>query len=81
MKQKTWSEIAFKRMRKKAPKFSRTRLTAHWIDISDATTDNGGYDWHIRDIQCDNCCSVLRTYHEPAYCSGCGARMVKNERN
>ena len=57
---------------------SKTKLTAHWIDISDATTDNGGYDWHIRDLQCDNCGNLIRAYHGPRYCDECGARMVKN---
>ena len=57
-------------------KKSKTKLTAHWIDISDATTDNGGYDWHIRDLQCDNCGNLIRAYHGPRYCNECGARMV-----
>ena len=56
---------------------SRTRLRAHWIDVSDATTDNGGYDWHIRDYKCDNCGIVLRMYDTTNFCSHCGARMVK----
>ena len=58
-------------------KKSKTKLTAHWIDVSDATTDNGGYDWHIRDFQCDNCGNLIRAYHGPRYCNECGARMVK----
>ncbi len=60
-------------------RISRTTLNAHWIDISDATTDNGGYDWHIRDLQCDNCGNSIRAYHDPKYCNECGARMVKYE--
>ena len=60
-------------------KKSKTKLTAHWIDVSDATTDNGGYDWHIRDLQCNNCGNLVRAYHGPRYCNECGARMVKNE--
>ena len=60
-------------------RISRTKLRAHWIDVSDATTDNGGYDWHIRDLQCDNCENLIRAYHGPRYCNECGARMVQNE--
>lgn len=66
-------------MPKTTTKISHTTLKAHWIDVSDATTDNGGYDWHIRDFQCDNCGNSIRAYHGPRYCNECGARMVKNE--
>ena len=75
MKKKTWSKEAMKQV--KGLKISRTTLRAHWIDISDATTDNGGYDWHIRDLQCDNCKNIIRAYHGPRYCNECGARMVR----
>ena len=58
-------------------KISHTTLRAHWIDISDATTDNGGWDWHIRNFKCDNCENLIVAYHGPRYCENCGARMVK----
>lgn len=79
MKQKTWSEIAMKM--NKPYRMSRTTLKAHWIDVSDATTDNGGYDWHIRDFQCDNCGNLIRAYRGPRFCNECGVRMVRNENN
>lgn len=62
-------------------RISRTRLKAHWIDTSDATTDDGGRDWHIREYKCDNCGSYARTYNVNTlnFCHGCGARMVKAE--
>lgn len=60
-------------------RISKTKLRAHWIDVSDATTDNGGWDWHIRDFQCDNCGNLIRAYHGPRYCNECGARMVKGD--
>lgn len=77
MKQKPWSEIAIKKGKVKPLKISKTTLKAHWIDISDATTDDGGRDWHIRDRMCDNCGDCIRSYRVPNYCSHCGARMVK----
>jgi hypothetical protein len=58
-------------------KISKTKLKAHWVDISDATTDNGGYDWHIRDLQCYNCGNRIRAYHGPNFCENCGAKMQK----
>lgn len=73
MKQKPWCD----QVKVKKYKVSKTTLKAHWIDISDATTDNGGYDWHIRDLQCSNCGNWIRAYHGPRYCGDCGARMVK----
>ena len=72
MKQKPWCDQV------KKYKVSETTLRATWIDISDATTDDGGRDWHIRDFQCDNCGNLIRAYHGPRYCNECGARMVKN---
>ena len=85
MKQKTWTdarEELIKKVKKERgehvrPKYSHTTLKAHWIDISDTTTDNGGYDWHIRDLQCSNCGNWIRSYRKPWYCCDCGARMVK----
>ena len=75
MKQKTWTEIAMKM--NKPYRMSETTLRAHWVDISDATTDDGGRDWHIRDRKCSNCGNVVRCYRHPHYCDVCGARMVK----
>ena len=72
---KTWTQKTFKKPG--IPKCSRTTLKAHWIDISDTTTDNGGYDWHVRDLKCDNCGNWIKAYHGPRYCNECGARMVK----
>ena len=78
MKQKTWSEMAIKYYKKNRPyKISETTLKAHWVDISDVTTDNGGYDWHIRALQCSNCGNMISCYYKPFYCGVCGARMVK----
>lgn len=74
MKQKTWCD----QVKTKKYKVSRTTLKATWIDISDATTDDGGRDWHIRDKKCNNCGHVIRCYHDPIYCDVCGARMVKS---
>ena len=84
---KTWSdtrEELIKKLKEERgehvqPKYSHTTLKAHWIDVSDTTTDNGGWDWHIRDYMCDNCGNLIRAYHGPSYCNGCGARMVKND--
>lgn len=76
MKKKTWSEIAMKI--NKSYRVSRTTLKATWIDISDATTDDGGRDWHIRDKRCSNCGHLIRCYYDPHYCDVCGARMVEN---
>ncbi len=78
MKQKTWSEIAIKK--NKPYRMSRTTLKAHWIDITDATSDDGGRDWHIRDTKCSNCGHTIRCYRLPFYCSYCGARMVRNDK-
>lgn len=60
-------------------KKSKTKLISFWKDVSDATTDNGGYDWNIKEFQCDNCGNFIKAYHGPRYCNECGARMVKNE--
>ena len=79
MKQKTWTDMTIKK--NKPYKMSETTLRATWIDISDATTDNGGLDWHIIDLKCSNCGGTVRAYHTPWYCEWCGARMVKNETN
>ena len=78
MKQKPLSEIAMKK--NKPYRMSRTTLKATWIDISDATTDDGGRDWHIRDKKCSNCGHVIRCYYNPIYCDLCGARMVRNDK-
>lgn len=78
MKQKTWSEIALKKLKRKPVKMSKTTLKSHWVDITDATSDDGGRDWHIRDYMCDNCGECIRCYrYTPNYCSYCGARMAK----
>jgi hypothetical protein len=62
-------------------KISHTTLKAHWVDVTDATTDNGGRDWHLREYSCDNCGFYARAYGTNAlfFCHGCGARMVKAE--
>ena len=78
MRQKTWSEMAIKKIG--LYKVSKTTLKAIWIDISDATTDNGGYDWHIRDLACSNCKNWIKAYHGPKYCDNCGARMIKTRK-
>ena len=79
MKVKTWSEQVMKKVKPLRPiRFSKTTLKAHWIDISDATTDNGG-DWHRRDLKCSNCKIAWTTYYEPWYCPHCGARMIRKE--
>ncbi len=80
MKQKPWSEVTMKK--NKPYRMSRTTLKATWIDISDATTDDGGRDWHIRDYACSNCKNWIKAYnYGPRYCDNCGARMVmQNER-
>ena len=77
MKQKPWCD----QVKVKKIKVSETKLKAKWIDISDATTDNGGYDWHIRDKKCSNCGNMIRCYRKPNYCDVCGARMVKYRRS
>lgn len=74
MKQKPWCEIAMKM--NKPYRMSKTTLRAHWIDISDATTDDGGKDWHIRYLKCSNCKDMYRILYNFAYCPNCGARMV-----
>jgi hypothetical protein len=76
---KTWSDAAIKLAKKKGliPKVSKTTLKAHWIDITDVTSDDGGRDWHIRDLKCSNCGNWIRSYRKPQYCCDCGARMVK----
>lgn len=75
---KTFTEMWKRHQKlKEKHKVSRTTLKAHWIDVSDTTTDNGGWDWHIRDFMCDNCGNLIRAYHGPRYCNDCGARMVK----
>ena len=80
MKQKSWSEIAMKKGKIKPLKMSKTTLKSHWVDITDATSDDGGRDWHFRDYMCNNCCfTIIRCYKQPNYCSHCGARMVKTE--
>lgn len=60
-------------------KISHTTLKAHWVDVTDATTDNCGRDWHLREYSCDNCGAFTRGYStaDLSYCHGCGARMVK----
>lgn len=73
---KTWSEEVLKHIGWKSPKVSRTTLKAHWVDISDATTDNGG-NWHLRTLRCSNCSVIYTMYYKFAYCPDCGARMVK----
>jgi len=75
VRKKPWCD----KVKVKKIKVSRTTLRAHWIDISDATTDNGGYDWHIRDLKCSNCGNWIKAYHGPTYCNDCGARMIKEK--
>ena len=60
----------------KPVKVSKTKLKAHWDDISDATSDNGGH-WHLRDLQCSNCKAMYNISFAFTYCPDCGARMVR----
>jgi len=75
MKQKPWCD----KVKVKKVKVSKTRLKAKWIDISDATTDDGGRDWHLRDLQCSNCKVIyhIRFSYGFTYCPDCGAKMER----
>lgn len=62
-------------------KISHTTLKSTWKDVTDATSDDGGRDWHIKYYICTNCGCGVGSYNITAlrYCEWCGARMVKNE--